>query len=110
MGDATMAKLDIEQHYGFRDKSETTWGFAFKKIEDEEGWFAFTQRPGVEKAICIGRLPEREVVKKLAENPLLTQDDLIDLELWMAHHFQIDEFKPKEKKFRKPRTKKETIK
>src|SRR3979490_654441 len=95
---ATMVKLDIEQRYGFGDKSEVAWGFIFTKIGEEEGWFAFMQRPGIEKAICVGRLPEAEIIKLLKENPLLTQDDLIDLELWMAHHFQVDEFKPKEKK------------
>lgn len=97
----TMTTLDISQQYGFRDKSEITWGFSFRKIDNEEGWFVTMQRPGAENAICIGMLPEAEVVQRLAENPPLTQDDLIDLELWIKHHFQVDEFKPKEKKTRK---------
>ncbi len=102
-----MAKLDIGQRYGFRDKNEVTWGFIYKVIGDDEGWFTFMQRPDSEKAMCIGRLPEAEVMKLIAENPPLTQDDLIDLELWIKHHFQVDEYVPKERKPRKPRAKKE---
>jgi hypothetical protein len=76
-------------------------------IGEEEGWFVTMIHPG-SKPMCIGRLPEKEVIEKLAENVPLTKDDLIDLELWMKYHFGVDEFKPKEKKPRKPRVKKET--
>lgn len=96
-----MSRLDIEQRYSFRDKNEITWSFIYRIVSDEEGWFAFMQRPGAEKTMCIGMLPEAKVIELIAENPPLAQDDLIDLELWMKHHFQIDAYKPKEKKTRK---------
>ena len=99
-----MSKLDIEQHYGFRDKSEVAWSFVFTKIGDEEGWFAFMQRPGAEKAMCIGRLSEAEIVKMIAENPALTQDDLIDFGLWV-NHGGLDVYAPKKRK----RIKKEIV-
>jgi hypothetical protein len=101
-----MARLDIEQRYGFRDKNEVTWGFIYRIIGDEEGWFAFMQHPGSEKAMCIGILPEAEVKKLITENPPLTEDDLIDLEMWMLRG-GLDAYAPREKKSRKPRVKKE---
>lgn len=100
VGVFTMTLLDITQQYGYRDRSEIAWRFSWENVGDEQGWFVFMTRPGDERALCIGRVPEDEVVKKLKENPPLQKDDLIDLELWMAHG-GLDQFKPKEKKVRK---------
>ncbi len=95
--------LDISLRYGFTDKFETHWRFSFEKLGGAQGWFAWVTKPG-QHEICIGRIAEEDLNKKLQEIPTpLTQDDLIDLELWMKSGGLW-----KEKKIR-VRKKKETI-
>ena len=99
--------LDISQRYSYIDKEERMWRFSFESLGDDRGWFAWLTRPGY-KEVCVGRISEQELAKALKEAPPpLGQDDLIDLELWLQHD-GLDEYKPKVKKIRKPRTKKET--
>ena len=87
--------LDTSKRYGYYDKKEVKWAFTYQDIANDEGWFAWMTRPG-QVEICIGRVSEEEVIKRLEENPPLTQDDLIDLELWI-NHGGLDKYKPKEK-------------
>jgi hypothetical protein len=75
-------RLDISEKYHYFDKNETKWVYSYQKIGEVEGWFAWMTRPG-EKEMCIGRIAESEVLDKISHNLPLTQDDLIDLELWI---------------------------
>jgi hypothetical protein len=100
-------KLDIKQIYEYQDENETFWRFSFEQIADEEGWWVWIRRPENKAFYCIGKFSEQEVLHRveMAAKPL-TQDDLIDLELWLAHG-GLDKYKPK--KTRKLRKKKEEI-
>src|SRR6266852_529133 len=91
--------LDKGKSYGYQDKSETFWKFHYDKIGDVEGWWIFVTRPG-DQMLCVGRTTEEEILQTLkGVPPPLTQDDLIDLELWLEHN-GLEEFK-KVKKTRK---------
>lgn len=77
-------KLDIHKKYEFRDRSENFWRFTFESIAGEEGWFAWVRRANSEEYFCVGKIPEPQLIEKLTSNPNpLTEDDYIDLELWM---------------------------
>jgi hypothetical protein len=82
MGVDMSMRLDISERYRYFDKNEILWVYSYQHIGDVEGWFAWVTKPG-EKEICIGRVPESEVVNRIESNRPLTQDDLIDLELWI---------------------------
>lgn len=70
--------------YIFRDEYETRWMFQFEKVGDLEGWFVFKQNPGDPKFFCKGTATEGEVEKVIIAQPKpLTDDDLIDLQVWM---------------------------
>lgn len=77
-------ELDVSKRYSYIDKKEVKWVFTYQTIATDEGWFVWRTAPG-QIEICIGKTTEEEVAKAIAENPPLTQDDLIDLELWMIH-------------------------
>ena len=85
--------LDISRRYEYYDKKEIKWAFTYQHIANDEGWYVWMTRPG-QIEVCIGRTTEEEIVKKLEENPPLTQDDLIDLELWMSHG-GLDKYQPR---------------
>lgn len=98
-------KLDIKRTYEFQDANETFWKFSFEQIGDEEGWWAWMRRPENKAYYCIGKFSEQDVIERVESTPQpLNQDDLIDLELWLAHG-GLDAYKPK--KTRRPRKKKE---
>lgn len=86
-------RLDVTEKYHYIDKNETKWVYSYQKFGDDEGWFVFQTRPGYPE-ICIGRVTEDEVEEKVMENPPLTQDDLIDLMLWM-NSGGLDEYQPR---------------
>ena len=88
-------RLNISEKYQYFDKNEVKWVFSYQKLGDDEGWFVWMTRPG-QPEFCVGRLDEREVVEKLAENPALTSDDFIDLELWLKHG-GLDVYQPRKK-------------
>ncbi len=98
-------KLDISKKYEYQDKSEYFWKFTFESIAGEEGWFAWIRRPDSEDYFCIGKIAEQDIVKRFEENPPpLTQEDLIDLELWMSHG-GLQAYSPRKRR----KTKKEVI-
>lgn len=99
--DSVAAHLDITKRFEFQDKSETFWRFDYETIAGEEGWYAWTRRANSEEYFCIGRISETELIKRLkVVPPALTQDDLIDLELWMKSG-GLDQYIPKKRRRRK---------
>lgn len=93
--------LDITQRFEFSDKAETFWRFGYETIAGEEGWFAWTRRANSEEYFCIGRISEVELIKRLETiPPALTQDDFIDLELWMKTG-GLAQYAPKKRRRRK---------
>lgn len=85
--------LDASETYRYFDKNEIQWEYIYDKIGEDEGWWAWMTRPGGTE-ICIGRVPEEEVIKKMESNHPLTQDDLIDLELWIKSG-GLDQYQPR---------------
>lgn len=85
--------LDVSKRYSYYDRNEVKWLFTYQDIANDEGWFVWMTRPG-QIEICVGRTTEEEIVEKLKQNPPLTQDDLIDLELWM-NHGGLDQYIPR---------------
>ena len=89
-------RLDIAEKYQYIDENEVKWVYSYQKLGDDEGWFVWMTRPGMLE-ICIGRADEAEVLKKITEHPPLTQDDLIDLELWIKSG-GLDQYQPRKEK------------
>lgn len=85
--------LDTEKRYYYYDRNEVKWVFTYQDIANDQGWYVWTTRPG-QIEICIGRMEEEEIIERLDANPPLTQDDLIDLELWMSHG-GLDQYQPR---------------
>lgn len=92
MGVTTMI-LDTANRYHYIDKNEIQWEYVYEKLGDDEGWWAWMTRPGGAE-ICIGRVSQEEIVERLKDNPPLTQDDYIDLELWIKSG-GLDEYQPR---------------
>lgn len=93
--------LDITLRFEFQDRSETFWRFDYETIAGEEGWFAWTRRATSEDYFCVGRISEVELMKRLeGVPPALTQDDYIDLELWMKTG-GLEQYAPKKRRRRK---------
>jgi hypothetical protein len=90
--------LDVSKRYSYIDKNETQWAFTYQNIANDEGWYVWRTAPG-QIEMCIGRADEEQVAQKLMENPPLNQDDLIDLELWLAHG-GLEKYKPRKERRR----------
>lgn len=88
--------LDTSERYHYIDKNEVQWAFVFAKVGDDEGWWTWMTRPGGLE-VCIGRLSEEEVRERIESNPPLTQDDLIDLELWI-NSGGLQQYEPRKEK------------
>lgn len=89
---------EISTTYEYQDALEIFWRFSYEKIGDEEGWFAWIRRPENEDYFCVGKISEKDLIKRLESTPgPLTQDDLIDLQLWLQHG-GMDKYQPKKKR------------
>lgn len=86
--------LDLTEKYQYIDENEIRWVFSYQHLGDDEGWFAWMTRPG-QIEICVGRVLASEVIERITKNPPLTQDDLIDLELWIKSG-GLDRYKPRQ--------------
>ena len=93
-------RLDITRRYEFQDSQEVSWRFSFDEIGGEEGWWAWVKRPEASSFFCVGKISDQDLIKKLESAPPLTQDDLIDLEMWLTHN-GLDKYKPKQRRKKK---------
>lgn len=94
-------KPEIGAIYEYQDSSEVFWKFSFERIGDEEGWFAWVKRPENADFFCVGKINERDMVKRLESSPApLNQDDFIDLMRWL-NHGGMDKYKPKKTRKKK---------
>lgn len=82
MKEVISIELDISEKYHYFDKEETKWEFSYQTVAGVKGWYVWMTRPG-QPAFCAGLVTEDEIEERIMDNPPLTQDDLIDLELWM---------------------------
>jgi hypothetical protein len=87
--------LDVSKRYSYIDKNEVQWAFTYQDLATDKGWYVWRTMPG-QTEVCIGRIDEAEIVYRLGTNPPLTQDDLIDLELWLSHG-GLDTYQPRKK-------------
>lgn len=96
-----MMLLNREVKYRVRDHLEAFWRFDWgragpqmsgrhsgeKNIDGQpiEGWWAWRKKPGLDWE-CLGSIAEAEILKRLEEHRKpLTDDDRIDLHLWLAN-------------------------